>query len=201
MANPSFELFSKLPAELQLNIWEAVDIPASLITVEASQHLLSDTFQLKSQTSFSFKYRLPPIFHACQPSRKTALRSHPLRFAGGLFGPCFATPFLFNAEKDILFFTEMEIAFALALNCFQDFRFVRQIAIKPGCLDDCSMIVHTMVTLFRLGAQLKIYTLYRIMTRVLPGQNGNFDYERIENILLQSYIMHVAAMEIKKAHI
>ncbi|KAG4444404.1 hypothetical protein IFR05_000169 [Cadophora sp. M221] len=203
MANPAFKLFSKLPAELQLNIWEAVDIPASLITVKASQELLSDNFELKSQPSFIFKYRLPAMFQICQSSRKTALRSHPLRFAGGLFGPFFATPFPFNAEKDILFFAEMEIAFALAINYFQDFNVVRQIAVEPEYLDDCGMIIHTMVSLFRMGAQLeKIHIVPENDLGSALAEwadlDGNLDYERIGNIILPSYIMRVAVMGFKK---
>lgn len=158
MAPTIFPLFAMLAAELQLQVWESVEIPASLITVTLSDEVMSDDFNRKSQPCLKVRYRLPAIFHACYTSRKIALRSHPLTFSAGLFGPCFATPLPFNAKKDVLIFTPMATSITLAMNCLSKFWTVRHIAIEPGFSDDLGAIARMMVHAFRLVSFEKDYS-------------------------------------------
>lgn len=115
-----------------------------------SDEVMSDDFDRKSQPCLKVRRRLSAIFYACYTSRKTALRSHPLSFATGLFVPCFSTPLPLSTEKDVLMFTPMATGITPAMNCLSDFRTVRHIAIEPGYLDDHGAIARLMVHAFRM---------------------------------------------------
>ncbi|PVH88126.1 hypothetical protein DL98DRAFT_581348 [Cadophora sp. DSE1049] len=194
----TFTLFPKLPVELQLQVWESVEIPTSLITVNLSDEIFSNSFDRKSQPCLKVRYRLPAVFHACYTSRKTALQSHPLGFANGLFGPCFAAPFPFNAEKDVLLFMPMDTGVTLAMNCLLDFGTVRQIAIEPGYLDDYAAMARMMVLTFQIGSNINILPNNDLGTRLAAvRKDGTMDYQRIASCLLNRYSMRLMIMELR----
>ncbi|KAL2061296.1 hypothetical protein VTL71DRAFT_7569 [Oculimacula yallundae] len=191
MSPTNFTLFPKLPFELQLQVWEQVDIPASLISVSLIRIELSDG---DLPLSFTIHYQLPAIFHVCHSSRKTALQSSPLRFSEKLFGPSIV--FSYNAEKDQLLFAQMSLPFIFAQCHDSHFKTVRQIAIEPNSEDDYSKIINTMILLFQSFPQLqKIHVLPRddktSMLAALAEVDGGLDYARVDATLLHLYTIRV----------
>ncbi len=146
-------------------IWEAVDIPASIITIGASPELeFPATSPCRPQPDLSFQYSLPAIFHACYFSRQTALKTHPLLFGTGRFGLALKSPIPYNASKDLLYFKHISALAVLASNAKNDFNDVRRVAVRPFIFDQATQTVHYLLPAYIYGRELR--TVY-----VVPNES------------------------------
>ncbi|CZT10894.1 uncharacterized protein RAG0_15219 [Rhynchosporium agropyri] len=201
MAHASFVFFPKLPYELQLYVWEMIDILGTVIRIGLPQEARSESFDYETQQFFSIKRKLPAIFHACHSSRKVALRSHPLRFGNGWpFGAQEAFPY--NAKKDLLLFNSMNSICKFALSWMVDFQYVQQLAFEPGSDDDYNTILKTLISTFGLGDQLrKIQILpsddITTFLAALAEKDGSVDFQRIDLTLQHLYILRIVILRLK----
>jgi len=103
----TFTCFSKLPFELQLQIWESAEPDPAVISIrKANQKVFqtcNDRHRLVDIMKAQAVYQAPAMLHTCRASRAIALPKYRLSFKEHLDRPIY-----FDRSKDILFMEDCE---------------------------------------------------------------------------------------------
>ncbi|KAK6581999.1 hypothetical protein PZA11_005696 [Diplocarpon coronariae] len=194
--------FPRLPIELQLIIWDHVEIEPSIITVNPFKELFEDEkSHHPAEPFFACSYRVPAIFHACHNSRQIALKSHPLLFGGGSISrPVFGSPMPFNTDKDVLLFHDSAVLSPFVLSSFQaGFDSIHHLAISISSVDTITSLTNDLFVAFSNGSNIKHIFLIReepaAFSMEWEDESQELSNECFERNLLPGYMIKLIFMK------